>query len=97
MLEFGLPIPHALREAEGPHLLAENFGVEERFGFECHLFSGRLCRDGKKPSAFLLGTDRGDGLTEHRTSNIQHPIAKSGGKANQGHPKPTASQILGIY
>ena len=42
MLEFGLPVRHALRQVEGPHLLAEDFRVEERFRFECHLFSGRL-------------------------------------------------------
>jgi hypothetical protein len=56
MLEFGLPVRHAIRQVEGPHLLAEHFRVEERFGFECHLFSGSLCGDGEKPSAFLLGT-----------------------------------------
>jgi len=28
--------PHALRQAKGPHLLAEDFRVEERFGFEGH-------------------------------------------------------------
>ena len=42
VLEFGLPVPHALRQAEGSHLLADDFRVEERFRFECHLFSGRL-------------------------------------------------------
>jgi hypothetical protein len=36
VLEFGLPVPHALRQVEGPHLLAEDFRVEERFGFEGH-------------------------------------------------------------
>ena len=59
VLEFGLPVPHALRQAEGPHLLADDFRVEERFRFKGHLFSGRLCRDGEKPSVFLLGTQRG--------------------------------------
>ena len=58
VLKFGLPVRHALRQVEGPHLLAEDVRVEERFGFERHLFSGRLCRDGEKPSAFLLGTQR---------------------------------------
>ena len=42
VLEFGLPVPHALWQVEGPHLLAEDFRVEERFRFERHLFSRRL-------------------------------------------------------
>ena len=42
VLELGLPLPRALRQAEGPHLLAEDFRMEERFRFERHLFSGRL-------------------------------------------------------
>ena len=58
MLEFGLPVRHALRQAEGPHLLADDFRVEERFGFECHLFSRSLCRDGKKPSVFAVREKR---------------------------------------
>jgi hypothetical protein len=74
--------------------------VEERFGFERHLFSGRLCRDGEKPSAFRLGTYRGEGLTEHpvlrnstaeggRTSNVEHPTSNiQYRKAGQSHPKP---------
>src|ERR1035437_643120 len=41
------------------HLLADDFRVEERFRFERHLFSGRLGRDGEKPSVFLLGTQQG--------------------------------------
>jgi hypothetical protein len=54
MLEFGLPDRRLLRQVERPHLLAQDLRVEERFGFERHLFSGRLCRAGKKPSGFLL-------------------------------------------
>ena len=50
-LEFGLPVRRVLGQAEGPHLLADDLRVEERFGFEGHLFSGSLCRHGKKPSA----------------------------------------------
>src|ERR1035438_3258037 len=42
VLEFGQPVPHALRQVEGPHLLADDFRVEERFRFECHLFGGRV-------------------------------------------------------
>ena len=54
VFELGLPVPEALRQVEGPHLLADDLRVEERFGFERHLFSGSLCRAGKKPSGFLL-------------------------------------------
>ena len=39
MLEFGLPVLDALRQVEGPHLLAQDFRVEEWFGFKSHLFS----------------------------------------------------------
>ena len=102
VLKFGLPVRHALRQVEGPHLLAEDFRVEERLGFERHLFSGRLCRDGEKPSAFRLGTYRGEGLTEHpvlrnstaeggRPSNVEHPTSniERPDKATQSHPKAT--------
>ncbi len=41
--EFGLPVPHALRQGERPYLLAQDFGVEERFGFERHLPGDKLC------------------------------------------------------
>jgi hypothetical protein len=34
VLELGLPALHALRQVESPDLLAEDFRVEERFGFE---------------------------------------------------------------
>jgi len=43
VLEFGLPVPHALRQVESPHLLAEDFRVEERFGFERHLPRDGVC------------------------------------------------------
>jgi hypothetical protein len=42
VLEFGLPVPHALRHVEGPHLLADDFRVEERSRFERYLLSCRL-------------------------------------------------------
>jgi hypothetical protein len=35
-LELGLPVRHALRQVEGPHLLAQELRMEERFGFEGH-------------------------------------------------------------
>ena len=50
VLESGLPVPEALRHVERPHLLPGDLRVKERFGFESHLFGGRLCRDGEKPS-----------------------------------------------
>jgi hypothetical protein len=31
----------ALRQVEGPHLSADDFRVEDSFGFERHRFSGR--------------------------------------------------------
>ena len=36
VLEFGLPGRRLLRQVERPHLLAHDFGVEERFGFDGH-------------------------------------------------------------
>jgi hypothetical protein len=76
--EFLLLVPHALGQVEAPHLLAEDFGVEERFGFERHLFSGRLCRTGKKPSAFLPGPN-----IEPRTSDLKAGLAICPGKSIQ--------------
>ena len=55
VLEFGLPDRRLVREIERPHLLAQDFRVEERFGFDSHLPGKRLCGPGKKPSVFLLG------------------------------------------
>ena len=40
-LELGLPVLHALRQVEGPHLLAQDFRVEARFGFRSRLPRGR--------------------------------------------------------
>jgi hypothetical protein len=37
VLEFGLPSRRLLRQIERPHLLAQDFRVEERFGFEGYL------------------------------------------------------------
>jgi len=54
VLEFGLPVPHAIRKIEAPHLLTQDFRVEERFGFEGHLPVEILCGTGKKPGAFVL-------------------------------------------
>src|ERR1035438_6433741 len=42
MLEFGLPDRRLVREIERPHLLAQDFRVEERFGFDSHLPGKRL-------------------------------------------------------
>ena len=43
VLEFGLPGARLLRQVEGPHLLAQDFRVEERFGFDSHLPGDRVC------------------------------------------------------
>src|ERR1019366_8328376 len=64
--------------AEGPHLLADDFRVEERFRFKGHLFNGRLCRDGEKPSVFLLGSDRepsrfAAATRARRRQKVRHP------------------------
>ena len=58
MLEFGLRVRNTLRQAEGPHLLADDFRVEEWFRFKGHLFGGSLCRDGKKPSVLAVRQKR---------------------------------------
>ena len=52
VLEFGLPGRRLLRQVEGPHLLAQDFRVEERFGFDSHLPGRRLCGAYRKPSVF---------------------------------------------
>ena len=59
--------PHALRQAKGPHLLAEDFRVEERFGFEGHwdlrfaIYERRAKRKtavlGKPVSAYLIARE----------------------------------------
>src|SRR5882724_6909206 len=36
MLEFGLPVFHRLREAEGPYLLTDDLRVKEGLGFDSH-------------------------------------------------------------
>ena len=66
MLEFGLPDRHALGQVEGPYLLAEDFRVEERFGFDSHLPGDRVGDAGKKPSAFVVGPN-----IEHPTTNVE--------------------------
>ena len=58
-----------LQQIEGPHLLAQDFGVEERFGLDSHLPEERIGVGGEKPSGF------GEG----KTSNIQHPTEGIGG------------------
>ena len=62
VLEFGLPVPHGFRQGEGPHLLADHFGVEERFGFERHLPGDKTRRHPEKTNNI-----------EHPTTNIQRP------------------------
>jgi hypothetical protein len=57
VLEFGLPGGGLLGQIEGPHVLAEDFRVEERFGLDSHLPVKRLCGAGEKPSAFLPSRD----------------------------------------
>ena len=67
VLEFGLPVPRALGQVEGPHLLAEDFRVEERFGFEGHwdlrftIYERRAKRKtavlGKPVSAYLTARE----------------------------------------
>jgi hypothetical protein len=74
MLEFGLPVPHALRQVEGPHLLADDLGMEERFGFERHLPGDRVCGAGKKPSAFLRSTLN----LEHPTLDLERLPGRAG-------------------
>jgi hypothetical protein len=69
MLEFGLLVRHALRQVESPHLLAEDFGVEERFGFERHLPGDRVCGCREKTKRI-----------EHPTSNIEQPTSKDGNR-----------------
>ena len=44
MLEFGLPGARLLRQIERPDLLAQDFRVEERFGFDGHLPGDRIRR-----------------------------------------------------
>jgi hypothetical protein len=38
---------------ERPDLLAQDFRVEERFGFDSHLPGKRVCGIGEKPRVFL--------------------------------------------
>jgi hypothetical protein len=52
-----------------------DLGVEERFGFECHLFSGSLCSAGKKPSPFALGKWG------------EHPTSKAEKRCTAGEPQ----------
>jgi hypothetical protein len=58
MLEFGLRGARLFRQIERSHLLAQDFQVEERFGFDSHLPGDRVCGAGKKPSGFLLRKQR---------------------------------------
>jgi hypothetical protein len=59
MLEFGLTGARLFRQIERPHLLAQDFRVEERFGFDSHLPGHRVGGAGEKPSGFLLGLNVG--------------------------------------
>jgi hypothetical protein len=51
---------------ERPYLLAQDFRVEERFGFDSHLPGDRIRRH----------TEKTKGNNQHRTSNLQHPTAR---------------------
>jgi hypothetical protein len=44
-----------IRQIERPHLLAQDFRVEERFGFNGHLPGDGVATARKKPSAFPTG------------------------------------------
>ncbi len=48
VLEFGLPGGGLLWQDERPHLLAQDFRVEERFGFEGHLPGEKVCEPRRK-------------------------------------------------
>ena len=67
VLVFGLPGVRLLGEHERPHLLAQDFRVKERFGFNSHLPGDRVSGDGGKTKRI-----------EHPTSNIRHPTSKAG-------------------
>jgi hypothetical protein len=38
---------------ERPHLLAQDFRVKERYGFDSHVPGQRICGIGEKPRVFL--------------------------------------------
>ena len=71
VLELGLPGRHVLRQVERPHLLAHDFRVEERFGFDGHgdlrftiydlRAPGRNGVSASRLSASAVGSDRHDG------------------------------------
>jgi hypothetical protein len=44
-----------LRQIERPHLLAQDFRAEERFGFEGHLPQQRISTDEERPGGFGRG------------------------------------------
>jgi hypothetical protein len=67
MLEFRMPGQRLIREIEGPHLLAQDFRVEERFGFDSHLPRDRIRRRRQKTKG-----------NEYPTSNIQQPTSNEG-------------------
>jgi hypothetical protein len=75
VLEFGLPGARLLRRVERPHLLAQHFRVEERFGFDSHLPPDRIRRRRQETKG-----------NEHPTSNIEHPTSNDGSRfgAQQG-------------
>ena len=49
VLEFGLPGGRLLRQVVRSHLLAQDFRVEERFGFDGHLPGEKASGRGGKP------------------------------------------------
>jgi hypothetical protein len=61
---------------ERPYLLAQDFRVEERFGFDSHLPRDRISGAGGKTKRI-----------EHPTSNIEQPTSKDGNRfsARQCH------------
>jgi hypothetical protein len=59
---------------ERPYLLAQDFRVEERFGFDSHLPGDRVCGSWEKTKRI-----------EHPTSNIQQPTSKDGNRLSAQH------------
>jgi hypothetical protein len=73
-----------VREGERPHLLAQDFRVEERFGFDGHLPQDRISgRRGKTKKI------------EHPTSNIQQPTPNEGDRF-RAHRSPGGDLDKGV-
>jgi len=106
MPQFGLPLPRALRQVESPHLLADDLRVKERFGFERHLFSGRLCRDGKKPSVLADRQNpalaprprpRAPGQRVVTRLDVRHRVAWSPSPPSGAQSAGRKRAVLGLY